>query len=696
MLRDLVIRHSYRSDEDDIIQDFYIPCLSVSTLYQRAVGFYSSSSLSVAAKGLHTFVRGGGRMQLIASPYLFPEDIDEIHKGYAAREVVEERAVLRAFDEVVSLIEQERLGLLAWLIQYGRLDVKIAVVEDLTNFGIYHEKLGVFSDGEDFVAFTGSPNESSSGLISNFESIDVFCSWKPHDYERAAEKQKNFQKLWDNQTKRLRVYSFPEAARRRLLKYRQDKVPERDPEQQLKEGVSVVPAGCPRVPASIHMRPYQLGAIQNWVKNNGRGTFKMATGSGKTITSLATAARLYDLVGLQALIVVVPYRHLVSQWSTVCERFGLNPIKCFESRRQWSERLRAQLYSLSSGAQPFLTVITTNASFASTAFQSTLRFFPKKTMIIGDEAHNLGSGHHLAILPETIRFRLALSATPERWFDDEGTEGVYQYFGSVLQPEFTLRDALDQGALTPYRYYPVFVEFTDEEAEEYADLTRKIGRIIAAGVKENRAEPGPLTSLLNRRARLIGSAQNKLTELKRIMQGRLDTAHTLFYCGDGTVEEPASRETMRHLDAVCRLLGSELNYRVDSYTAETPIEEREDLRLRFERGELQGIVAIRCLDEGVDIPLIKTAFILASSTNPRQFIQRRGRVLRPHPDKKIAEIFDFIVIPPEMPDSDLTVERALLRRELARYVEFADLAQNAGEVRGQLVDLQRRFSLLSL
>ncbi len=694
MLRQLPVRPSYRSDDNDLIREFYRPCLSESEFYKRAVGFFSSTSLATAAKGLHSFLRNGGQVQLITSPHLSREDIEEIQSGYTLRETVIERAVLRTFDEFMSDLEQQRLSILGWLIQYGRLDIKLAVVDDLNHYGIYHEKLGIFSDGEDFVAFTGSPNESVSGLVSNFECIDVFCSWKPEDRERALEKKANFEKLWENKTNRLRVYPFPEAARLKLLRLRQDKPPEHDPEVSFEE-VPVMQPGCPRVPETIELRAYQVEAIDNWIKNRGRGTFKMATGSGKTITALATAAKLYEMIGLQALIVIAPYRHLVTQWSKECERFGVRPIRCFNDRHEWADLLKNQLYNLGAGKLPFVTVITTNATFASPAFQANLPFFPAKTLIVGDEAHNLGARHILNALPANIGLRLALSATPERWFDDEGTEGIYDYFGPVLQPEFTLRDALERGALVPYYYYPVLVSLTNEEAEEYAKLSLQISRIYNRA-QEDTDVAQRLTALLNRRARLIGSAANKLVELRRIMQDRLDTTHALFYCGDGSVEEPATGETMRHLEAVSRLLGHELGYRVDTYIADTSLDEREDLRRRFVDGQLQGLVAIRCLDEGVDIPIIRSAFILASSTNPRQFIQRRGRVLRPHPTKQTAEIFDFIVIPPQQSGIDREIERKLLRRELQRYVEFADLALNAGEVRGLLTDLQHRYHLLDV
>ncbi|GAC1492320.1 MAG: hypothetical protein NVS2B14_04980 [Chamaesiphon sp.] len=421
----------------------------------------------------------------------------------------------------------------------------------------------------------------------------------------------------------------------------------------------------------------------------------MATGSGKTITALAIATELYQKIGLQALLVVCPFRHLVTQWARECEKFSLKPILAFENVHRWQNKLSTQLYNVSSGSQHFLTVITTNDTLMGEGLQSHLKYFPLKTLLVGDEAHNLGAKRCEESLPRNIGMRLALSATPERYFDEDGTQALFDYFGSVLQPEFTLADAIQQGALVHYLYYPLMVELTDSESRTYAKLTKSIGRALLfhqreAGIGGIEDEQKDLTPLLMQRARLIGAATNKLKALRQLMNSRLQSSHTLFYCGDGSVE------STRQLKAVTKILGTELGYRVSTYTAQTPMEERENLRRQFETGELQGLVAIRCLDEGVDIPAIKNAVILASSSNPRQFIQRRGRILRPFPGKHRATLFDMIVLPPELDRETLDVERNLLRKELRRFVEFADLADNAGEARVKLLDLQKRYGLLDI
>ncbi|WP_445250664.1 helicase-related protein, partial [Microcoleus sp. OTE_8_concoct_300] len=348
----------------------------------------------------------------------------------------------------------------------------------------------------------------------------------------------------------------------------------------------------------------------------------------------------------------------------------------------------------SCASRAFLTIITTNATLMSDSLQSQLRYFPEKTLIIGDEVHNLGAPRLGQSLPRNIGLRLALSATPERHFDEQGTEAILDYFGPVLQPELTLADAIRKKALVHYLYYPILVELTEAETRKYSRLTQKIGWALWGDekVEENDA----LTSLLMQRARLIGAAANKLVALRELMIHRLDTSHTLFYCGDGAIEGGARRNNNRQLTETAKLLGSELGYRVNTYTAATPLAERERLRRQFESGELQGLVAIRCLDEGVDIPAIRHAVILASSSNPRQFIQRRGRILRPHPGKERATLFDMIVLPPDLGRETLEVERNLLRKELKRFLEFADLADNAGEARVKLLQLQKRYGLLDI
>jgi DNA phosphorothioation system restriction enzyme len=466
-------------------------------------------------------------------------------------------------------------------------------------------------------------------------------------------------------------------------------------ESQVSYRVEPVPPGCPQLPADLQLRSYQQQAIDNWFQNQGRGTLKMATGSGKTITALAIAHQLYRQIGLQVLLVICPFRHLVTQWGRECEKFQLQPILACDSIHKWQSKFSYQLARIHTRQQQFLTIVTTNETLISPGFQSQLKYLPDRTLIIGDEVHNLGAKKRADSLPRNVGLRLALSATPERHYDEIGTQNIRAYFGDILQPEFTLKDAIDCGALVHYLYYPILVELTTAESDRYLQLTRAISRKLLYNSQNRKAsnsrfDTPDLTPLLMQRARLVGAAANKLTALRTLMQDRLDTSHTLFYCGDG------SSDSTQQLHAVTHLLGTVLGYRVNTYTSSTSLLDREQLRQQFESGALQGLVAIRCLDEGIDIPAIKHAVILASSTNPRQFIQRRGRILRPDLGKDRATLYDMVVLPPELDRETLEIERSLLKKELRRLIEFADLADNAAAARSQLLALQKRYGLLDI
>lgn len=721
-LRELDIRDEYRSDRCDLIQEFYIPCLEKTKVYSRAVGFFSSTSLAAAARGILALIRSGGTMQLVASPYLSQEDAAAIARGLKRREDVITATLQQELEQEFNQMVHDRLSCLAWLLEHHLLEIKLAVPKLRYSQGLYHEKLGIFTDEPgNVVTFMGSANESSTALVDNFECIDVYWSWDSTLQRRVLAKVNHFQRLWNNQTSKLEIIEFPEAAKRSLLRLRPSetvmqrwvgecvggwvsgRVGEQGGERKQyghpTDPSTHRPTHAPTLPPTLQLRPYQQQAIANWFANKGQGTLKMATGSGKTITALAIAAELYrkslqQHKPLQGLLIVCPYRHLVTQWAEAARQFGLQPILAFEAVQSWQGELQSQLLAVLSAKQSFITVITTNATLIRDSLQSQLQFFPPRSLIIGDEAHNLGSTCLESKLPQEIKLRLALSATPERYFDEQGTERLLKYFGPVLEPEFTLKDAIAAKALVPYLYYPVLVELTESEIERYEKLTNRINRAIGMGgdLEDN----GVLAALLMQRARLVGAATNKLQALRQIMSNRLHTSHTLFYCGDGSLEDEVSQESDRQLAAVTALLQDELGYRVKSYTAETSLESREELRYQFMHGLVQGLVAIRCLDEGVDIPAIQTAVILASSNNPRQFIQRRGRILRPSPGKERAELFDMIVVPPDLGRESWRIERNLLRKELQRFVEFADLAVNSGQARKVLLPLQERYGLLEL
>jgi DNA phosphorothioation system restriction enzyme len=652
--------------------------LPLGNSLDMAVGFFFISGYELIQKFFNEIALRG-YVRIIMGKKTNKYTANEIKEG------IESQSNLAPYDAFINEIRSiEDESSKAYTLYYLRdlLALKKVAVKVYTGKADYfHAKtylIGRQNEKYDGYAIIGSSNFSYGGLTGNTElnvlTMDSYGNLKNW-----------FENIWESQDVKDFSMDLVQIIDRFVKKPRNY--------QRLRIKKKIEEEEIIYLPEGLTLREYQKTAIEEWFKNNGRGTLKMATGSGKTITALSIASKLIQKINLRAIIIICPYRHLVTQWSHECEKFGYKPILCFESRYRWVDELKGKLYNVHSSDET-LCVITTNASFCKEAFQGCIQYLHPKTFLIADEVHNLGSSNLLPVLPKGIGLRLGLSATPERWFDDTGTQGLFDYFGSILKPEFTLKDAKKCGALVPYFYYPIFVELQDEEIDEYIDLSnqiKKLGFILTLKDIDNSSN-NALSILLSKRARLIGTAKNKLTELRKLMIKRLDSNHTLFYCGDGTVEEESS-EVIRHFETVCKLLGSELNYRVHSYTAETTLEEREQLRVRLDSGNLQGLVAIRCLDEGVDIPSIKTAVILASSSNPRQFIQRRGRVLRPYPNKKNAEIFDMIVVPPKESGMDFEIERMLLTNEFKRYLEFADLAENAGAVRGLIADYQQKYGL---
>jgi DNA phosphorothioation system restriction enzyme len=705
VLPDLNLKRRYRSNDDDLAADFYVPCLSQSNSYLRAVGYYSSAALAAAAAGLPDFIRAGGRMKLVASPQLSAFDLASIVDGYEQRGESVGRSLTSELESEFPNPVDERLGLLGWMIAHGQLDIKLAVMKRADGTaGIYHEKMGVFEDAEgNAVAFLGSANESKGGLHSNFESVLAFRSWVESDLEDVDAIRADFQALWENRTPNLGVFAFPAAAEQALVRRAGTDPPvPSDEETRAKETITRAEASGggqpPQLPPGLELRSYQQDALVRWLRNDGRGILEMATGTGKTYTALAGMTRLqHHLAGSDKpllCVIVCPYQHLVRQWSDAVRQFGLDPVLCYQSVHHWRERLNERVHAVRTGTAQCAVAIATTNTFSGESFSRVAAEFPTHTLLVADEAHNLGATKSRDALTDSYRYRLALSATPERAYDQEGTELIDRYFGGTVF-SFGLAEAIESGALTPYDYFPHLVYLEDDELDRYLDLTAKIARLAYANGDEQ--VEGPLLTLMVQRARILASARGKLSALAESVRPFVGSTHNLFYCGDGTIDD-GEAAAERQLDAVVRMLGSGLGMRVQSYTHENFADERDLLRERFASGDLEGLVAIRCLDEGVDIPETRRAFILASSTNPRQFVQRRGRVLRRAAGKEAAEIHDFLVLPPQgsvAPELWQT-ERKLVEREIERIALFARLARNGAQALHSLADVRERYGLLHI
>jgi superfamily II DNA or RNA helicase len=437
----------------------------------------------------------------------------------------------------------------------------------------------------------------------------------------------------------------------------------------------------------------------------------MATGTGKTVTALQAASQVADAAedGL-LMVIAVPYQHLVDQWAEDLHDFNGDPVYAYQSRRGWQPRLERELLEVNRGERDMSIVVTTHKTLANKPTRQTLGRANVPMMIIGDEVHHLGAPHMQKGLMSEFSFRLGLSATPKRWYDDEGTEALEEFFGGTVF-EYGLEKAIEAGVLCEYYYIPHIVELTDEELEVYEHLSGKIGQLMPNSDDEGfdlEAHP-QLQQILFKRARLIGTAEQKLDVLTDLLSRQSDPRHTLVYCSDGsTGAEPGIGQ--RHVDATTDCLRSECGLSVSRFTARESQSEREELLAEFESGEIQVLTSIRCLDEGVDVPATRTAYMLASTSNPRQYVQRRGRILRNHPGKDVAVIHDFITVPdisthPKyLTDDQYSSERTLIKKELQRAQTFADAARNHPDADvsgvpttpGSLHDLKQQYNLLTL
>ena len=710
---DVEIKTEYRSRLDNVMKDFYIPVLKQAVLYKRAVGFFSSSALLEMSAGLCGLVKNGGKIQLIASPRLSAEDIEAINEGLRRRDEVIEEALIRELTSPKGPQETARLNLLSNLIASGVLEIKIAFLETDNMVGMFHEKMGLMYDADNnIIAFSGSMNESFNAFRQNYEAVDVFTSWT-RDEDRVLAKQSAFNAMWNDYEPSIRVREFPQVSDLIVSRYMVDRTPSLDLDEDIvRDEVRTVvkretPAG-PQIPSFVKMRPYQIEAINSWAKQGYRGIFDMATGTGKTYTALAALATLYKATKQKlAVFIVCPYQHLVEQWKDDIVAFGMKPIVCYSASAQknWKERLKTAATGFNIGVQNHFCVVVTNATFSGDYVQSIVKKMRGNVVLVIDEAHNFGADHLSTTLMDNMKYRLALSATIDRHGDPEGTQRLYEYFGEKCI-EYTLKDAIDNKMLTPYFYHPVVVSLNETELEEYLDLTAKIKRNVHADKHGKVVLSEYAKMLLIKRARLVSGAAEKVTVLRELIQDYRHDNHMLVYCGATTMhdvdykEGTAHIEDIRQIDLVADMLGNELGMRVSKFTSEEDAAERERIKKDFDAGDhLQAVVAIRCLDEGVNIPSIKTAFILASSTNPKEYVQRRGRVLRLFKGKNYAVIYDFITLPFALDSVDqvdaetLESGKSLAKREIIRMKDFASIAENPFDSDELIAQIQSAYDI---
>lgn len=706
--RGIHILRSYKTNKNDVVREFYIPALKQSVLYKRAVGFFSSSALIDLSSGISGLIKNGGKIKFIVSPLLSEEDIDAIQRGYDEREIIK-NSLEREIREPKNASEAERLNWLAFLIASGRMEIKVAFTPPQKATGMYHEKIGLLYDTDgNRLAFTGSMNETINAFHNNYESIVVFNSLVAEDAQRVSDLEYDFDSLWANREPNITVWDFPKVLREKLVSYQKSSLNLELDQIEIENLSEIFPPvpGIPTLPPNVKLHKYQQDAIDQWAIQDYCGIFDMATGTGKTFTGLGAAARLFADKKRLAIIIVCPYQHLVEQWVEDILLFNMLPTIGYSSSRQtdWKKRLSNDIMDFRLKVIDTFCFVTTNATYSSEFVQTLLNNLGNDTLLLVDEAHNFGAVNLRSTLNPKFEYRLALSATLERHGDPEGTNALYSYFGEKCI-EYTLERAIRENKLTPYYYYPKVVFLSDGELDKYRELSKKIAKQCHKN-KHGEIEVSELgKKLLIERARIVAGATNKIALLRDLMNEYRDKIHMLVYCGatksfdfSNDISQ-ADEEGERQIVSVSKMLGHDLGMKVTHFTSAEPATERERIKQQFAAADpYQAIVAIKCLDEGVNIPCIKTAFILASSTNPKEYIQRRGRVLRKAENKPFATIFDFITLPTPLDRVNYTSESArldlsLVKKEIIRMKEFGEISRNPSDADKLINELSEVYGL---
>jgi len=704
---DLSLKHSYSSEKDDLIHDFYIPVLKEAIRYDRITGYFSSSSLFIAAKGYSDFIKRGGHFRFILNVYLSDNDYEQIEKGFTTPEEIIQSKFLMDFDNIEDECQKNHARVLGWLISNNQMEIRIGYIEKKF-FGneIFHQKLGILKDPDgNIVTFVGSNNESAYGWVYNSEKFKAFFSWENNYSDAIREDIEEFEELWNNRCKKTRVIPFPDAVEQYIIRIFQRSSYQIDEILSEIEGVhegSSKTGYLTKRPSQIVLRQYQIDAINAWFENDCQGIFEMATGTGKTFTAIGALKELLKHETKLVTIICVPFLHLTTQWEQNIRDMNVPApiIQASSAETKWRDKLNDKILDNRMGKLHHFIILTTHDTISSKKFIQTIQEVKSPILLIADEVHGMGSIERVEGLIEKYRFRLGLSATPNRYFDELGTKKLMEYFNKTVY-EFSLRRAINEinpatneSYLVPYEYQPIFIELSSEEMDRYSMLSRQIA-VLYVKKDRTRDEELLLEKKLRDRSDILKNAVGKYPAFFQLLTKLIkeeNIKHTLVYCSPQQIE--SSQEIIRQSGKIVQhkfTSGEDATHRSSKFSGLT---EREYLLDKFDKGDYDVLVAIKCLDEGVDVPSTRNAILMCSSGNPKEYIQRRGRVLRRFPGKQKAIIYDLTALP-NILDARLNrdIEQKIFESQLKRLSEFAKDANNESEVLRKIFEEKKKYEV---
>lgn len=694
-LSDQTFELRYSTRQEHRPTEFFNKALSNSSRLDLGLGYFSSACFNVLASGFAHFVKNGGIMRMYINPCVTEDDYNLLKNGdYRGFE----QYLIQSYDrllEIFSRRDELFFRCLSFLISRNRIEVKIVM---LKGDGIAHEKFGIFTDTEgNEVAFNGSMNLTASGLTKNIETIDTMCSWRSvDDKNRIKCYHEDFNSIWEERNSDIMVFPADDFCQRIMTTYPTNGIDElirleNDILKDISAENAIANQDNPHFPSKFKdgPRPYQIDAYQAWVKNGKQGVFAMATGTGKTITSLNCALEEYLDDGYYRLVILVPSLALVEQWGDEVRNFNYrNIIKVSSENASWKQELAKMTMKIGLGRKVNYVIISTYQSFVMNDFQILLPKISNGAILIADEAHNIGSSSvRNAFRRLSITRRIALSATPNRVYDEEGTKEIESFFNDTYPYtySFSMRRAIIEERLMPYYYYPYPVKLEDDEMVDYARITRQLIQLY--NDSGNFSDPERARKLLLLRKNILHKARNKMVVFRNIIKDigeeKLKFCFVYSAAGKRAHSEDVDDEQLDEyiLKEMQRVLKSTFpNVTCNSYTGEDSKDMRKQKLTAFSHGQLNVLFAKNCLDEGVDVPRAEYGIFTSSTGNPRQFIQRRGRLLRRHEEKHYAFIYDMVVVPdfysPHYEKRFWALEKRLVENEMRRVANFGSLASN--------------------
>jgi superfamily II DNA or RNA helicase len=687
----------YRLPAQPLDTEILIPAFRQATSVRGAFGWFSAGWIHVLAAGLAVYLTRPEvhPIEFTIAPALFAPERAAVERAILSPEAAAQRIeeeIFRAAQPDAGALANHAVDCLTWLIAKNRMYLSIAIPIPGAN---YHPKIWLFSDGLDSVAVRGSANATGRAQEAAIEHMDVDCTWVNPTRVRIAEAMVDDWAAGEDPVLE-RTVTLPVALRERLLRLAPSEPPApADYERAVARTEKVImPTPIPHIfgiPKGLEWRSgkyrHQGEAVDAWESAGRRGILAMATGAGKTIVALIAAYRAWqEHDGPFLLVVSAPTTALVLQWTTECKRFGLSPVTPSPSTAAGRDDLGNTLQRLRSNKPGTIaSLIVTNDTLTKQSFVETLRHASEsisalEIMLVGDEVHTLGIPSFLNAKPEFVELRLGLSATPVRQYDEDGTAQLLSYFGDTVY-EFGLDRAINV-CLVPYDYFFDVVYLNKDELDKFRSLCDRIAQRVAAGGGFD-PDDKMLQMLLIQRREILENAEAKVDFLRDLLKKIRLPRYLLVYTSS---KNPAQMEAAAQV----------LDERRIAYSRVTQIESSNKDKLAqilaaFARGNIEVLIAKRILDEGVDIPQAREAILLASSTVEREWIQRRGRLLRQAPGKTHATIRDVLALPPPQ---EIHYEDAILSaisRELDRVRAFGRSARNARAVMAAIEEIHHGY-----